>query len=379
MTFSTFDYAGYDEPVDERAEQRALIALSMVPGVGPGRIRALLARFGSAGAALATSRTALATVPGLGPQTAAAIAGFDGAADVEDQMRRAERAGATLVPSWAPGFPRPLRQIYDPPTFLWLRGDLLEQDEKAIAIVGTRRATDYGRRLAHEFAAELAGRGFTIVSGLAYGIDAAAHRGALEAGGRSLAVFGSGVDNIYPARNAALAQAMIEQGALLSEYPLGAKPDAPNFPRRNRLVSGLALGTLVVEAHETGGALITARLALEQNREVFAVPGSLHSKASAGCHRLIQQGAKLVLGVKDILEELGFAEEDRAATPAPPPPDLGPIEQKLYDALDAEPIQIDALCTRTDLDSSTALVYLLSLEFKGLVRQMAGKQFFRTR
>jgi DNA processing protein len=359
-------------------EQRALIALSLVPGVGPGRIRTLVSHFGGAAAALSASRQALAAVPGIGPQTAAAIASFDGDDAVDAQLKRAEQADATLLPVWDERFPPLLRQIYDPPAFLWVRGALRPSDERAVAIVGTRRATEYGRRLAHEFAAALVRHGFTIVSGLAYGIDLAAHRGALEAGGRTLAVLGSGVDRIYPARHAGLAREVTAQGALLSEYPLGAEPDAPNFPRRNRIVSGLSLGTLVVEAYETGGALITARLAVEQNREVFAVPSPVHSKAGAGSNRLIQQGyAKLVLTVDDILVELGAGAEAAAAVPTPPPPALHPVEQQLLDVLTAEPIHIDTLCLRTGLDPSTVLVHLLGLEFKGVVRQLAGKQFFR--
>ncbi len=366
--------------VDTQAEHRALIALSLVSGVGPGRIRALLARFGSAVVALEASRKALASVPSIGPQTAAAIATFDAHDAVEEQLRRAAQHGVTLVPAWERQFPRLLRQIYDPPAFLWVRGTLAEADERAVSIVGTRRSSDYGRRMAHDFAFELGQRGFTVVSGLAYGIDAAAHQGALEAGGRTLAVLGSGADRIYPAKHTRLAKEIMQQGAVLSEYPLGAAPDAPNFPRRNRIISGLSLGTLVVEAHEKGGALITARMAVEQNREVFALPSPVHSRSGVGTNRLIQRGhALLVLSVEDIIEELGLAEPAHPSTTTPPEPpeDLHPIERQLYDALEAEPQHIDTLCQTTGHDPSTALVYLLSLEFKGLVRQMAGKQFFR--
>ena len=366
--------------VNVQAEHRALIALSLVPGVGPGRIRALLARFGSAVAALEASNKALASVPGIGPQTASAITTFEAHDTVEEQLRRAAQHGVTLVPAWDGRFPRLLKQIYDPPAFLWIRGDLTEADERAVAIVGTRRSSDYGRRMARDFAVELGQRGFTVVSGLAYGIDAAAHQGALEAGGRTLAVLGSGADRIYPAKHTRLAKEIVRQGAVLSEYPLGAAPDAPNFPRRNRIISGLSLGTLVVEAFEKGGALITARVAVEQNREVFALPSPVHSRSGIGTNRLIQQGhAKLVLSVDDILVELGLDDPAYASTPASPEPpsDLHPIERQLYDALEAEPQHIDTLCQTTGHDPSTALVYLLNLEFKGLVRQMAGKQFFR--
>lgn len=368
-------------------ELRALVALSLVPGVGPGRIRALLAHFGAASAVMSASKRALARVDRVGPQTAAAIAAFDGDAEVDRQFEKAERVGAELVPLWDERYPDLLRRIYDPPAVLWLRGDLLPQDDRAIAIVGTRRATEYGKRVAHHFAFELAKRGFTIVSGLAYGVDAAAHRGALEAGGRTIAVLGSGVDRIYPAKNAPLAERMaMGQGAVLSEFGLGTKPDAVNFPRRNRIVAGLAHGTLVAEARKTGGALITAWMALEQNREVFAAPAALFSPTGEGTNQLVRKGyATLVTSVDELLEELDGqlrpAPTEAAAAPesaeAPAPPDLNGPERKLYDALTPEPVHLDVLCERTGLDSSNALVYLLSLEFKGLVRQLAGKQFFR--
>jgi len=369
-------------PEQAHAEHRALIALSLVPGVGPGRIRALLARFGAAGAVFETSRAALAAVPGIGPQTATAIMSFDAHDLVEEQLCRAVQHNVTLVPAWSARFPYLLREIYDPPAFLWMRGTLGPADEQAVAIVGTRRSSEYGRRMAYDFAFALAQRGFTVVSGLAYGIDAAAHRGALEAQGRTLAVLGSGVDRIYPARHKRLADDIARAGAVLSEYPLGAAPDAPNFPRRNRIISGLTRGTLVVEAYEQGGALITARMAVEQNREVFALPSPVQSRSGIGTNRLIQRGhAKLVLSVDDILEELGGSRVASDPTPAlasqMAPPTLHPLEKQLYEVLESEPQHIDALCRKTGQDASTALVYLLGLEFKGLVRQMAGKQFCR--
>jgi len=373
---------GPDEPVP-LGEQRALVALSQVPGVGPTRLRALLAGFGSAEAVMNASTGALSQVPDVGRKTARAIRAFDDFDAVDAQLARAERVGAYLLPTWDARYPDLLRHIYDPPPFLWVRGRVLPQDGRALAIVGTRRASDYGRRLAEEFAYELGQRGFTIVSGLAYGIDAAAHRGALRAGARTLAILGSGVDRIYPSRHTHLARDIVEgdQGALVSEFPLGAEPDAANFPRRNRIISGMAHGTLVAEAYATGGALITARLAVEQNREVFALPSPVHSTSGEGANRLIQRGhAKLVLTVEDILEELGGVAPptpDPASTPEEPPPRLNGVEQTLYDALGPEPMHIEVLCDQTGLDASTALVYLLSLEFKGLVRQMAGKQFYR--
>ncbi len=364
-------------------ELRALVALSLVPGVGPGRIRSLLAHFGSATEVLSAPPQALARVERVGRKTAQAIADFEGEAEVDDQFVRAEQIGAQLVPLWDERYPSLLRQIYDPPAVLWLRGDLLPQDERAIAIVGTRKATDYGKRVAHDFAFELARRGFTIVSGLAYGIDAAAHRGALEAGGRTLAILGSGVDRIYPAKHRSLVeQIIVGQGGVLSEFGLGAAPDAPNFPRRNRIIAGLSLGTFVAEARATGGALITAWMALEQNREVWAAPAALFSPTGEGTNQLIRKGyATLVTSVDELLEELEGQIETKPEAQAearPAPPVLNGAEKKLYEALTTEPVHLDTLCERAGLDSSSALVYLLSLEFKGLVRQLAGKQFFRS-
>lgn len=371
-------------------EQRALIGLSLVPGVGAGRMRALLARFGTASAVMTASRRALTQVDGIGPQTAAAITAFDDYAAVEAQLERAAQIEATLITPWDERFPQRLRQIYDPPAFLWMRGTLTPADERALAIVGTRRCTDYGRQQAHRFAQALVQHGFTVVSGLAYGIDGAAHRGALDAGGRTIAVLGSGVNRIYPSKHTRLARAITQRGALLSEYPLDAAPDASNFPERNRIVSGMTLGTLVVESHREGGALITARMAVEQNREVFAIPNMVGRTAGIGTNRLIQRGhAKLVLDVDDILDELpvpdqppsahaaGGVQDADPAADAPATASLNTVERKLYEALGHEPVHIDTLCAQTGIDPSTALVYLLSLEFKGLIRQMAGKQFYR--
>ena len=374
--------ADADPTITDPREQRALIGLSLVPGVGAGRIRSLLARFGSATAAMNAARAALTQVDGIGPKTAAAITDFDDAEAVDTQLERAAQIGATLITPWDDRFPNRLRQIYDPPALLWMRGTLTAADHRAIAIVGTRRCSDYGKRQAHRFAQELVRHNFTVVSGLAYGIDAAAHRGALDAGGRTLAVLGSGVNRIYPSKHTKLARSIIEQGALLSEYALDAAPDASNFPERNRIVSGMTLGTLVVESHREGGALITARMAVEQNREVFAVPSALGRKAGIGTNRLIQRGhAKLVLDVDDILDELNIAPGEKGSDDvipeSEPPDELNAIEKRLFEALGPDPVHIDALCAETEVDPSTALVYLLSLEFKGLIRQMAGKQFYR--
>ena len=376
-----FDPASLPAPPDER---RALVGLASVPGVGPSRVRALLARFGSAGAVLQARASALATVDGVGRQTAAAIAAFDGWAEVDRQLDRAEAVGARLVPLRDGEMPARLGQLYDPPPYLWVRGALVPEDDRAVAIVGTRKATDYGRRVAATFAAGLAEAGVTVVSGLAYGIDVAAHRAALDAGGRTIAVLGSGVDRIYPARHAGTVRRILddERGAVVSEFGLGAAPDAPNFPRRNRIVAGLSVATLVAEARATGGAMLTAAMALEQNREVFAVPSPVTSDMQ-GTNRLIRQGyAALVTSVDDLLDDLGaqLPASTRAPRPAPEPAlpaDLTAIERRLLGALTAEPRPLDLVCADAGVDASQALVYLLQLEFRGLVRQLAGKQFFR--
>lgn len=378
-------FADTPGPLEERD---AMIALLMVPGVGPGRLRALVALFGSAQAVLGASPRALRDAPGIGPQTAQAIRAFDDTDAVARQVAQAERVGASLLLGWDERFPRLLREIYDPPAALWVRGALPAANAPTMAIVGSRKCTDYGRHLAHDLAQELVQRGYTIVSGLAYGIDAAAHQGAVAAGGQTVGVLGSGVDVIYPARHAGLARRMLERGAVISEFPLGTGPEATNFPRRNRIISGMSEGVLVVESGASGGSLITARLALEQNREVFAIPSPVHSASGTGTNRLIQQGhAKLVMTVEDILEELtpptrpapeGAAD---ATVPEATPRDLSglnDVERRLYDALEPTPLHIDVICERSDLDASDALVYLLNLEFSGLVRQMAGKQFMRT-
>ena len=373
---------------DRAGEQRALIGLSLVSGIGPQRLRALLAAFDTPSDVFRASRSALTKVDGVGDQTAEAILTFDDRAAVEEEMERAEELGAELISPWDERFPDRLREIYDPPAYLWMRGALPATGEPMVTVVGTRRCTDYGRAQAHHFGAELVRRGFTVVSGLAYGIDAAAHKGALDAGGRTIAVLGSGVGRIYPQKHTALAERITENGAVLSEYALDAEPDAPNFPERNRILSGLALGTLVVESYSEGGALITARLAVEQNREVFAVPGNITKDSSRGTNRLVQRGhAKLVMEMEDLLEELPeITVEDPEDVDAetvttgggPDPEELSGDAKLLYDALSDTPVHVDELCEDTGLDPSSALPTLLELEFKGLVRQLAGKQFRRS-
>jgi DNA processing protein len=375
-------------PRDPSVERRALLGLSLVAGVGPQRLRALLAAFEVPSAVFRASRTALTKVDGVGPQTAEAILAFDDRAAVEQEVARAEELGATLVPPWDDRFPDRLHEIYDPPAYLWMRGTLPSTDAPMITVVGTRRCTDYGRAQAHHLSAELVRRGFTVVSGLAYGVDAAAHKGALDAGGRTLAVLGSGVGRIYPQKHTGLARRIAESGAVLSEYGLDADPDARHFPERNRILSGLSFGTLVIESFAEGGSLITARFALEQNREVFALPGRITKETSRGTNRLIQRGhAKLVMDVDDLLQELpewtvadpGAVDAETVAANSPPAAEaLSGDAETLYEALTDTPVHVDQLCEKTGLEPSSALPTLLELEFEGLVRQLAGKQFRRS-
>ncbi len=370
-----------DAPAADAAERRALVALSLVPGVGPGRVRALLAAFGSAGAVMAAPAGRLVRVEGVGRKTAEAIRAADDVDEVDRQFRRADQVGARLVAFGDAEYPPRLREIYDPPPFLWVRGHLTDADARAVAVVGTRKASDMGRRIAERFGAGLAKAGVTVVSGLAYGVDVAAHRAALGAGGRTVAVLGSGVDRIYPSRHGPVVREILDRdaGAVVSEFPLGTAPDASNFPRRNRLVSGMSVATVVAEARASGGALLTAAMALEQNRDVFAVPASIFTEMQ-GTNGLIQKGyAALAASVSDVLAAVDPQLDVPDAPPAePPPPSLTGVERALYDVLTFEPTALDVVCDRSGVDASSALVYLLQLEFRGLVRQLSGKQFYRT-
>jgi len=266
------------------------------------------------------------------------------------------------------------KEVYDYPPVLYVRGSLLPEDEWCLAVVGTRRATVYGRQVTEEIVADLTRSRITIVSGLAKGIDSVAHSSALDNGGRSIAIFACGLDTVYPAENANLARRIMQQGALISEYPLGTKPRAENFPRRNRIMSGLSLGVLVVEAGEASGAMITARLALEQNREVFAIPGSILSPASKGTNHLIQDGAKLVSHYTDILEELNLTAvahqiELKEVIPA------SETESLLLKQLSAEPTHIDEVCRSSGLPISTVSSTLAMMELKGSVKQVGTMNY----
>ena len=315
---------------------------------------------------------------GLDSGSIHAITSWQPKISLDVEMEKLDRYGVKVLTCRDSGYPSRLKEIYDYPPLLYVRGSLLNEDEWCLAVVGTRRASVYGRQVTEEIVADLAQSKITIVSGLAKGIDSIAHQSALEAGGRSIAVFACGLDIVYPGENANLARSVMQQGALISEYPLGTRPKADNFPRRNRIMSGLSLGVLVVEAGDTSGAMITAHLALEQNREVFAVPGSILSPASRGTNHLIQEGAKLIRDYTDILEELNLtavARQIEMKEIVPP----SETESLLLKQLGAEPIHIDEVCRSSNLPMSTVSSTLAMMELKGLVKQVGTMNYVLAR
>lgn len=361
-------------------ERHARIALSLVSQVGGATLQRLLAHFGSASRVLKAGRRELVRVPGVGGAVAEALAAFRAEEALRDELARVEGAGVRLVVWGDAEYPPHLAHIASPPPVLYLKGSLTSGDAAAVAIVGARRGTSYGCGVASRLARELAARGVTIVSGMARGLDAAAHEGALAAGGRTLAVMGCGLARIYPSEHRKLADRIVGSGALLSEFPMAVEPLRGNFPRRNRIISGLALGVVVVEAGADSGALITAQHALDQGREVFAVPGHVTATYSQGCNRLIKAGAKLVEGWEDVLEEILPQLRGAPGPPARPVPTLPPlseVEGRIFDLLAEGPLHIDLIIGRAGLGPGVTASALLSLEMKGGVRPLAGKVFAR--
>jgi DNA processing protein len=353
------------------------IGFSMIPRIGRVKLSQLESYFSSLEQAWQANPADLKQA-GLDSGSINAIAHWQPRISLDAELEKLDRYGVKVFTFRDPDYPSRLKEIYDYPPVLYVRGSLLPQDEWCLAVVGTRRATVYGRQAAEEIVADLARNKITIVSGLAKGIDSIVHHSALEAGGRTIAVFASGLDIVYPAENAALARSIIQQGALVSEYPLGTRPKADNFPRRNRIMSGMSLGVLVIEADETSGAMITAHLALEQNREVFAVPGSILSPTSRGTNRLIQEGAKLVRDYADILEELNLTAvahqmEIKEVIPA------SDTESLLLRQLSAEPTHIDEVCRSSGLPISTVSSTLAMMELKGLVKQVGTMNYVLSR
>ncbi len=358
------------------------LRLCLVSGVGPRIRKALLERFGSARAALAAAPSELRAVQGIGPKLTHTIANADHEIDVEAEIALCREHGIEIITEGHAAYPRALREIHDPPGVLFVRGVLRPNDALAIGMVGTRHATQYGLRQAERLAGGLARAGLTVISGLARGIDAAAHRGAMAAGGRTIAVLASGVMNIYPPEHDRLAEEVVAHGALLSESPPRSEPLAGTFPQRNRLISGLSLGVIVVEAADRSGALITARHAMEQGREVFAVPGNVDSRASRGCHQLIRDGAKLVESADDVLEELGplveaAPRDDGQVIHHPAELLLNELEQQVLSAIHGEATPIDQIVSDTGLPVSQVLSTLSVLEMRRLIRRLSGTTVIR--
>jgi len=353
-------------------EAEAWLRLGLIPGLGPAAFRELLSAFGSPEQAIGAAGSALSRV--VGDELAAAVQRGPQAELLETTRQWLALPGNRLLTLADSEYPSRLLQIDQPPPLLYAKGRIELLAAQALAIVGSRNATPGGAANAEAFARELSDAGFAIVSGLALGIDAAAHRGGLNGASSSIAIVGTGLDIVYPGRNQSLAHELAMQGLLLSEFPLGTKPLAGNFPRRNRLISGLSRGVLVVEAAPQSGSLITARYALEQGREVFAIPGSIHSPLSKGCHQLIKQGAKLVETAQDILEELGAV-----AAPARDSEPAAAHDSPSLAALGHDPIDIDTFCTRSGLTAEKASAMLLSLELDGRIARLPGGKFQRIR
>ena len=382
----------------DREERLAALRLHLVTGIGPRLFAALVEHFGSACAAAEASAGALAAVRGIGPDSAARMREGIAAADPEAEFLKAQDAGVRILVRGEPDYPIALTYLADAPPVLYVKGTLVPEDAQAMAVVGMRKCSLYGQDQAERLAGGLARCGFTIVSGLARGIDSAAHRGAMAAGGRTIAVLGNGLSTVYPPENRKLAEAVAERGALVTEFPMDFGVAAENFPRRNRVIAALAMGVIVVEAGRQSGALITARLAAELGKEVFAVPNRVDAPGAAGAHALIRDGAKLVESVADVLEEfpdLGIqapaAADAAGAGPAPAPGDpttatarqgtlslrasLSPEESRIMEVMDGDPLALDALIQRTGLAPARVSGALTLLELKGLVRALPGGQF----
>ncbi len=366
-------------------EVHDFLRLTMLPKIGPTRGRALAARFDTWGDLCHAGLRDLMHVPGIHLGLARALLETVRSQQARDRIEAgvlrsitlaAQKNARLITPSDA-AFPEPLKHLYDAPLFLFMQGEFRHGDGRSAAIVGTRAPTEYGRRVAEQLGREFAIAGVSTASGLAIGIDTAAHQATLAQGGRTIAVLGSGLANLYPPSNRLLAERIAENGCLLSEFLMDAAPDAPNFPRRNRIISGITLATIVVESGAKGGAIITARMALDQNRDVFAVPGSIYSPASIGTNMLLRRGnARVCTRAQDVFDEVpmlaGTARKQRA-----PAVQLTLTEQSIVGVLSDTPVHIDEIAVQTGLGPAELLVQMLALEFKGIVRQHPGKHFTR--
>lgn len=372
MSFSTFENLVY------------LQLLLNIEGIGPQKIFSLLSKFQNFDKIIHADFNSLMHVDGISKILATKIHSsfynFEKVKnDTEKELEQLTKINANIITFWDEEYPDLLKKIYYPPVIIYTLGNFAQDDKYSVAIVGTRMPSPYGKIEAEKFSSELAGKNITVVSGLARGIDSIAHESALKVNGRTIAVIGSGLDVIYPPENKKLFDQIKENGVIISEFALDTKPDAQNFPRRNRIISGISLGTLIVETRLDGGAMQTAAYALDQNREVFAVPGNVNVKQSEGPNALIQRGeAKLVTCAEDILLELELKLKPEIGKNIPKPSvELNLFEEKLINILDTEPKQIDEIASFSSMTTSDCLVNLLTLEFKGLVKQLPGKMFIR--
>jgi DNA processing protein len=364
---------------DVMTTKEAYIALNLLPKIGPVRVRRLLEVFESPEAILKANRDKILAIEGFGSEMAKTLVNWEDHIDLQRELDLIRGAKVGVVSLDCPDYPGPLREIHDPPTVLYVWGTLTKADWRGIGVVGSRRATHYGLQTAKKLSYQIARAGLTVISGLARGIDTAAHEGAL-AGGRTVAVLGSGLGKLYPPENQVLAEKIAKQGAVVSEFPILYLPDKQSFPLRNRIVSGWSSGILVIEAPQRSGSLITANQAAEQGRNVYAVPGPIDRPNSVGCHRLIQDGAKLVMSVDDILEDFGQLALSMAEGSEPdslPLAGLSDEERKVFALLSITEIGIEDIIRQAELPSQIVSTTLMRLEMKRLVKQLPGKHFVR--
>lgn len=368
--------------MDDKTDKTYWVALNLTPGIGQVLSHRLLGYFGDPKIIFSTSAKELARIEGIGPKLAQEITTFKWEEEVTKELKQIEKRGINILTIKDEDYPQLLRAIPTPPTLLYVLGDIRERDEVSLAIVGSRSPTPYGKEVADELGRALADIGFTIVSGMARGIDSIAHRGALAVGGRTMAVLGCGLGIVYPPENQTLMKKIPNSGAVVSEFPLFTKPEKLNFPIRNRLISGLSLGVMIIEAAASSGSLITASHALEQGREVFAVPGSIRSPKSKGTNWLIKKGAKLVEDIEDVLEELPLTVKEKLKDTKPLPDekkteDLDPEEKLVFSLITTEGEDIDYLVNKSRLPASRIASLLIMLELKGFISQAMGKIFRR--
>ncbi len=360
-------------------ETEACIALNMVPGMGPVRLRKLLEVFETPGRILLAKASELRRVHGIGEEVAETIAHWQDHVDLPAELARIKEFGAEVLTQASPDYPRLLREIHNPPIVLYIWGKLAHRDEHAIGVVGSRKASHYGLESAKKLSYQLAYAGMTVVSGLARGIDTAAHQGALAAKGRTVAVLGSGLNQLYPAENLQLAEKIAESGAVMTEFSMEVTADTQTFPMRNRIVSGMSFALLVVEAGLKSGALITASQAIDQGRSVYAVPGPINRPTSTGSNRLIQQGAKLVMDAGDILGDMQvlFPESPKLSPATGRLDTLNEAERQVYEALDDSEMPVDEVIAKSGLPTAKVCSTLLALEMKRLVKQLPGQHFVK--